>query len=408
MDYLRFPKHIALPIENELLLRCARIKLDNEHCVQINKIVYQDINWNYLLEIAESNGIVPLLNQNLSLSCPDTIPRAVLDKLRIQFKITILRNQFLADTLLQILNILEDHNIPAIPFKGPVLAASVYSNLSLRQFSDLDILVHRQDLQQVVELLLTYGYDRGIEHTFLMDTHLQAMNLMHDWGEYPLQSENGLIKLDLHGRLVAGDTFDLSSDFNFFWEDLEAVNLQGQSILTFSPENLLLYLCIHGTKDLWKRLCWICDVAETIRVHQKMDWEQLVEKSSALGCEQMLFLGLSLAHNLLSAPLPEQITQLIQSHFRKKFLLTKIQNQILGKERKFSFLGGIAFRIQMMDQTTDKVKTCFKFLLRRSVRYIRPNCKDQEFLPLPYSLYFLYYIIRPIRLFIIIVSGAIG
>jgi len=36
--------------------------------------------------------------------------------------------------LLKLLDLFENHGIPAVPFKGPVLASSIYGDLSLRQF----------------------------------------------------------------------------------------------------------------------------------------------------------------------------------------------------------------------------------------------------------------------------------
>jgi hypothetical protein len=52
-----------------------------------------------------------------------------------------------------------------------------------------------------------------------------------------------------------------------------------------SLENLLLVRCAHGSKHLWERLGWICDVAELIRVRkEKSDWEKVnKEQATALG-----------------------------------------------------------------------------------------------------------------------------
>jgi len=55
------------------------------------------------------------------------------------------RNVFLTNKLFEILNLFKKNDILALPFKGPVLAESVYGDLSLRQFVDLDILVHNHD-----------------------------------------------------------------------------------------------------------------------------------------------------------------------------------------------------------------------------------------------------------------------
>ena len=46
-----------------------------------------------------------------------------------------------------------------IPYKGPVLSTSIYHDLALRSFGDLDILVHEHEVLRVLDLLVSYGYE---------------------------------------------------------------------------------------------------------------------------------------------------------------------------------------------------------------------------------------------------------
>jgi len=46
---------------------------------------------------------------------------------------------------------------------------------------------------------------------------------------------------------------------------LESISLAGTSVLTFRPQDLLLIICMNGTKDVWKSLKQICDVASNPR-----------------------------------------------------------------------------------------------------------------------------------------------
>src|SRR5438128_6595765 len=96
-------------------------------------------------------------------------------------------------------------------------------------------------------------------------------------------------------------------DLERLWERLESVSLVNTSVRVFPPEDLLLILCIHGSKDLWRRLQWICDIAELIHTYPKLNWERVVAQAKALGSERMLLLGLSLASELLGTPLPEEV-----------------------------------------------------------------------------------------------------
>ena len=52
------------------------------------------------------------------------------------------------------------------------------------------------------------------------------------------------------------------------WERVGRVPLGGNSVPSFAPEDMLLILCVYGSKHTWGRLKWVCDIAELIRVHQ--------------------------------------------------------------------------------------------------------------------------------------------
>ena len=103
------------------------------------------------------HGLVSLLYYQLSTICPESVPGALLNRLKTRFQANLAHNLFLTAELLKLLSLFENHGIPAVPFKGPVLASSVYGNLSLREFSDLDILIHREDFNKAKDLLLLAG-----------------------------------------------------------------------------------------------------------------------------------------------------------------------------------------------------------------------------------------------------------
>jgi hypothetical protein len=44
-----------------------------------------------------------------------------------------------------------------VPFKGPALAVQAYGDLSLRQYDDLDLLIHEADVPRAYQLLIANG-----------------------------------------------------------------------------------------------------------------------------------------------------------------------------------------------------------------------------------------------------------
>src|SRR4029077_3292045 len=86
------------------------------------------------------------------------VPEPAIAKIRTEWQLIILYNRHLTAELVRLMGLLETAGIPAVTFKGPVLAAMAYGSIELRQFSDLDILVRQTDLPRIAEILTAEGY----------------------------------------------------------------------------------------------------------------------------------------------------------------------------------------------------------------------------------------------------------
>jgi hypothetical protein len=148
-----------------------------------------------------------------------------------------------------------------VPYKGPVLATSVYGNLALRQFVDLDLMIHRHDVLEAKEVLASLGYRPQYQLTRAQEAALLASQC-----EYAFTHEDGESTVELRWEITEHFSFPL--DTERLWERLEQVPLGGDNVPTLSPEDTLLILCAHGAKHLWERLGWICDVAELVHNHK--------------------------------------------------------------------------------------------------------------------------------------------
>ncbi|MGA9380378.1 MAG: nucleotidyltransferase family protein, partial [Phormidium sp.] len=149
--------------ELEVLLICATTLVNAERGDRLKILLQENIDWESLLKKATQHKLMPLLYSNLNSICPEAVPKAILTKLKVEFQYHTRHCLFLCGELVRLLNLFEGQGIPVLPFKGPVLAASAYGNLLLRQFGDLDILVHAEDIERAKALFLAQGYRMKIE-----------------------------------------------------------------------------------------------------------------------------------------------------------------------------------------------------------------------------------------------------
>lgn len=375
--------------EAELLLCCARARRTTETDDRIRALLREDIDWDYLLETARRHRVAPLLYWQLGVVCPEAVPERVLAHLQNHFRVNSARNLFLTGELRRLLDAFESHGIGAIAYKGPALAALVYDNLALRQFGDLDIMVHQHDVSKAEELLVSLGYRPQYQLT-----RAQKAAFLRRQSDYLFEHTDGRRFVELHWRITES-YLSFTLDTERLWERLQRVPLGGGGVWTFSPEDMLMILCVHGSKHLWHRLAWVCDIAELIRVHPRMRWERVMTQAAALGGERMLLLGLFLASDLLGATLPKKVWQRVRADPMVEAIARRITEQLfLEEDGRIGLLEEADFNplyAKMRERLSDKVRYYVRWATTQTI-------EDWKVLPLPRFLFSFYYAVRFIRL----------
>jgi hypothetical protein len=341
-----------------LLLECARARPDLD---TVRRLAASVSDWSALAGQATRHGVASLVSWYLSQACPEGAPAPLGD----QFRRNAGRNLLLTGELLRLLGVFEAASIPLVPFKGPVLAWSLYENPALREMSDLDVLVQPRDVDRAIGLLRSHGYR---PHFSCVDTRFFAANQ-----EMPLVREDGRVAVDLHWGLLPR-FFPL--DASTFFERLAPEPIAGRQVPTFCPEDLLLFLCVHGSKHGWTSLAWLCDVVRLID-RRAVNWDDVLARAQASHVSRCLSLGLTLARELLGAATPE---------LRQEALATSAREQLMNGS------GGVSMRFQLalLERLTDKVRFWQGILA--------PTPADFESLHIPASLFPVYYLARPLRL----------
>jgi hypothetical protein len=283
--------------EFDLLTSCCADSRDERHADRICEILSGPLDWKRVLDLVDHHRVVPQVYGALSaLSC--LVPAQPLDALRSRYQDNARKALWFTAELARILDHLESAGIKALPFKGPVLAQTLYGAVTERQFCDLDILIVPADVPKARAALLALGYPCE------PDLRPQEEPAYIDSGcGYVFHSSAGRNLLDLQWRIVPRF---YSIDFNVadFFARADEIVVNSCSMRTLCPEDLLLVLCVHAAKHVWTQLSWLCDIAQLAK-SQKLDWNAIHDESRRLGIERIVNLNLLLAHKLLGSPLPK-------------------------------------------------------------------------------------------------------
>ena len=175
-----------------------------------------------------------------------------------------------------------------------------YGDVGRREFGDLDILVKKQDVPAVRELLVSEGFTPRPD----LSAAQQAASLRFDCSHNFANEKN--IWLDVHWHFVVPSA-SVQIDTDELWNRLQPISVNRRELKTVSVEDLLLILCLHGFTHFWERLGWIGDVAAVIESRKEIDWPLLLKNADRMGSRRILSLGLYLASNLLGASIPPDI-----------------------------------------------------------------------------------------------------
>jgi hypothetical protein len=386
----------TLAPEYELLLVCLSLKLQGDRVKAILKKRESDINWDSFIQIANWHGVTPLVYRTLSQAAPQLVPKAYLTRLMEFYMANAARNRVHSNTLLDLLDLFGKHQIPVVSFKGPILAQTLYGDLNLRSFADLDLMVRTADTPRARQLLMQhYFVPKQLYDIRLADRYLQS----RCWDDTFTQKETA-VTVDLHETLTPS-YFPVQFDLEGIYQRLQPVLLQQKKVYSFSDEDLLLYLCVHGCKELWRRLIWVCDIAELVRSRPKLHWDWLLAQAQQFGIKRMLLLSLALAHSLQNLELPDRILQQINADPSLHPLLQEFQSRLIQdtdsliEDSKAQFWTyHHPLHLKMRERWQDKLPqywVTLKFL-------VLPNEEDRRFVSLPSCFTPLYFAIRPMRL----------
>jgi hypothetical protein len=217
------------------------------------------------------------------------------------FHSNVAQNLRLAHALAELIGLLEENRIRAIPYKGPLLASTVYGSLALRRAGDLDLLVHRRDFLKSQELLLSLGYQ---------------LQMALSWETHFLRSADGL-NVDLHQAIVPR-WYNFRINFDDLWQRCNRFVMLNMTLPNLCLEDLLIVLCIGLVKDTAEatnlNLFKICDIVELLRPSNGIDWELLLKRAKKFGARGALFVGLRAADDLLGISMPTDIRNMVFSN----------------------------------------------------------------------------------------------
>ena len=373
-------------VEDGFVLLCAlaSAELSGEQIERIANWDFTAVDWQEFIRLAEHHGIIPLVARNL-IEHARGLPEGIDATLRSSHELNMKRGLWFAAELGRIVRTFDLQGVPVMPFKGPVLAQSVYGDPGLRSFSDLDLMISSADFERAKHTLGEIGYRPAkelrpaVERFWLRNGYEQSFdgaagkNLVElQWALLPHFYAVGLNVEDLLarcGHAVVGDC----------------------RMRCLSPEDSVIVLSLHAAKHLWGRLIWLVDIAETLR-NRTIDYESVLLLARDIGVGRILGVTFWLVKNVLLADLPEAAERMIAADPNVPVLGQEFAER-MARAATYDFASTQYFRLilKLRERRSDRFRYLWRLLCT-------PGEGDIAVLRLPEALFPLYRVIRMARL----------
>ena len=350
-------------------------------------------DWAGFLALMDREGVGPLAATALLLVDANLVPEDVRAALRERVQLGALRAGFQVPELLAILEALEARGVAAVAHKGPTLSVLAYGQTGIRDSVDLDLVVRESDVAAAEEVLRQRGYRRH-NPPELRQREEAAWRRAGNAAEFV--SGDGWLFVDLHWQ-ICSRRFPFVVDSTRLWSRPARVMLTGREVRVFPAETLVGLLCLHGAKDRWRKLMWLCDVDRLIRLSPSLGWEEVRGFAEQSRCRRAVGLGLLLASRLLETPLPAPVLAQLAQDEKLVRLAAEVEDHLAtGGIRRSWWLEKLnlwPFHLEVFDTWRDGA-----LYLGRTL--VTPETGDWELLevPLPDALYPLCSPLRPLRL----------
>lgn len=382
-------KRPGVRCEIQLLVNLARKKVSETQISESKTIIEAGIDWDFLLAAAVFHGVFPTFFKHLKQNFSEFIPTKCFRMMTGHNEKVRMSNLALVGTFMQYHRLLEKNNIKSITFKGPSVAIALYDDLLMREFSDVDVLVSPSDAKAAQNLLFETGYKPVPDREPELGRDFYSSELFLEFEcENSFAKQNPIGLIDLHWHIQPQHVLPIS--FEEIWQHSTDLEMERRTVRTLDLNLHLILLAVHASRHFWKRLLWICDIAEILdsKGNTEIDWDIVKVLAAKLNVTPMVVLALNLAREVFGCKIP----YFAENEFSQK--LQNLQTEVLTSMDVLTQEGvGMRFaEWKFCTQLISSVPGKFKYV---TTEMFHPGVADYVRLKLPMALYKSYYFLHP-------------
>ncbi len=235
----------------ELLLLLANYPYRSSNKEDLKRLLAEITDWDSFVKLVNAHGIIALAAYNIKEArLVSLVPAKAMQVLENGLMQSMVRSSWLAERWKEVNEILNEAGIKHILLKGMALEHTIYGARGLRQMTDNDILIQRQEAIKAWKLLQVNGFSIALPKSPL------HMKIMLDAALHlPSLYKDGYM-LEIHTRLFNETKADLH-EYNKYFNTAQKINI-GEIPGFILPDDVhIKYLLSHFKSHLVGGECQI-------------------------------------------------------------------------------------------------------------------------------------------------------
>lgn len=325
--------------EEKIILYASQLNVSERHRSLLKGMLTDTVNWDYILGRTSEEGTTGLVyktmkrlgNDYLSkISCADAFSRI--------YSETVFANTMMFEEFERVLDILEKYQIPVILLRGYAMIHTIYKDPGLRPCDDIDILVKKENLSIVNDLLIQLGF--------------------YSPPSYPLLYLKNDLMIDVHLDLaglsrIQSRRFGFKEEAALWWENCRNFPVPASNrtctttassykhVFILNTHDFIITSAIHLLKHSFRRLIWFIDIKEMVEYEKPVfDWSRFLDRIKFLEVQKPVYYPLTYIQTLYHGDVPQPAIEELGKGLNT---FEKVITRLLLKNKKVYRWGDIVF-----------------------------------------------------------------
>lgn len=251
------------------------------------------------LALCESHGVSALiLEKARDRGLQGEGWQGVLEGLNARRRQWLARNIHLLSRLREFQSALRRAGIPCIVLKGGSLLAVLYSDFGLRPLGDIDVLVRKEDVDRILEILRRDGWNVPSE----AEVRFWRRTFYH---LYVQTRDTFAAAFEIHWDLEKEARHAIQVEE--LWERSVVFQLEGDTLRRLSNEDLMLHLLLHLAHHYYNpRLIWVCDIRR-LAGGASLDWSRILARAERWRLRLPVYYSLHYVEKIFPGTVPPEV-----------------------------------------------------------------------------------------------------